>query len=304
MASWQAKVASLLIRILIKRRPSGDIDKLIRMTRRKLEPPKFLISRVPRGAIIDQVDEDGVTGEWSGWTRDAGTTLYYLHGGGYVALSPEVYRVFLLELAEASTIRTFAVDYRLAPEHRFPAAVEDALAGYRWLLDQKIDPRKLIIGGDSAGGGLTMATLISIRDSGLPLPAGAFCLSPWTDLAVTGNSIVENDRRDVMFYGESIKKGAPAYLGNASPTDPLASPLYGDLTGLPPLLIYVSDSEVLRDDSIRLAERARACGVTTVLRVWSDLPHVWPVLARFGVPEAKVVVNEIGDFIRSRTPAA
>ncbi len=304
MASWQAKVASSLIRATIKRKPAGDLERLIKVTRERLEPPKFLLRRVPRGARIDLVNENGVKGEWTGWGEKTDRTLYYVHGGGYVALSPVVYRAFLLGLARTCPVRTFAVDYRLAPEHVFPAAVEDAVAGYRWMLDQKTDPHRLIIGGDSAGGGLTMATLIAIRDQGLPMPAGAFCLSPWTDLAVTGKSIEENTPTDCMFYGEGVRRVAPVYLGDASPRNPLASPIYGDLTGLPPLLIYVSDSEVLRDDSIRLAEKARACGVETDLRVWSDLPHVWPVLARFGVPEAKAVVSEIGDFIRSRTPDA
>lgn len=302
MASWQAKIASLIIRTLIKRKPSRDLNKMIMVTRKKLEPPKFLLRRIPRGATIIPVEESGIKGEWSSWGVSTERTLYYLHGGGYVALSPAVYREFLLGIAKSCPVRTFAVDYRLAPEHVFPAAVEDAVAGYQWLLDQKIDPRKMVIGGDSAGGGLTLATLIAIRDRGLPLPAAAFCLSPWTDLAVTGKSIDENTDRDVMFYGEGVRRGAPVYLGGASPTNPLASPLYGDLSGLPPLLIYVSESEVLRDDSTRLAERARAAGVETDLRVWNDLPHVWPILARFGVPEARTVVKEIGEFIQSRTP--
>ncbi len=301
MTSWQAKTASLFIRVLIKRKPARDIHKMIRVTRKKLEPPKFLLSLTPRGAIINPVNNSSVKGEWSGWKQSAERTIYYLHGGGYVALSPEVYRNFTLGLAKSGDCTVFAIDYRLAPEYPFPAAVEDAVAGYKWLLEQKVNPEKLIIGGDSAGGGLTMATLIALRDQGIPLPAGAFCLSPWTDMAVTGHSIVENDKSDSMFYGEGVRRMAAVYLGGASPSNPLASPIFGDLTGLPPLLIYVSDSEVLRDDSIRLAERARACGVRTDLRVWNGLPHVWPALARFGVPEAKTVVNEIGEFVKSQT---
>ncbi len=301
MPSWQAKFASILIRILVKRKPARDIRKMIRVTRKKLEPPKFLLSFTPRGAVISPVNNGHVKGEWSGWGGETESTLYYIHGGGYVALSPETYRNFTLELARAGVSSVFAVDYRLAPEHLFPAPVEDAVAGYRWLLEQNVDPRKMIIGGDSAGGGLTMATLIALRDQRLPLPAGAFCLSPWADLGVTGKSIETNTNRDCMFHGEGVRRVAPVYLGDASPTNPLASPIYGDLTGLPPLLIYVSDSEVLLDDSIRLAEKARACGVQTELRVWNDLPHVWPVLARFGVPEARTVVEELGQFIQTRT---
>jgi acetyl esterase/lipase len=201
-------------------------------------------------------------------------------------------------LSRAANARVFALDYRLAPEHRFPAAVEDAVAGYRWLLDQGVDPQEIVIGGDSAGGGLAIATLVALRDAGERLPRAAFILSPWTDLAVTGRSLDANDERDPMFYGDAIRKMAPVYVGDASPRDPLVSPIYADLSNLPPLLIYVSDTEVLLDDSTRLAERARQCGLKVDLRVESDLPHVWPIFVAFKLPESFQALGEIARFIQ------
>nr|QFQ13834.1 hydrolase [uncultured organism] len=228
-------------------------------------------------------------------------TIYYLHGGGYVACSPKTHRGFTSQLSLAAQARILSLDYRLAPENKFPAAVEDAVGGYRLLLDKGARPERIIIGGDSAGGGLAVATLIAIGERGLPLPAAAFLLSPWTDLAATGDSIVTNDPTDPMLSGKMTHKLAALYYGEASPTDPLVSPLYGDLRGLPPLLIYVSDTEILLDDSRRLAERARQQGVAVDLQIWSGLPHVWPIFVAYGIPESKIVLGEIAEFVKQQT---
>lgn len=299
MPSWQARAISTFIRLTIKRRPEGDEAEMVKYLRSKLELSQFLRSLITPRVDARDVSDGRVKGEWLQLTNDLRQTVYYLHGGGYVACSPRTHRPFTSALSRAANARVFALDYRLAPEHRFPAAVEDAVAGYRWLLDQGVDPQEIVIGGDSAGGGLAIATMVALRDAGEPLPRAAFALSPWTDLAATGRSIDANDKRDPMFYGEAIRRVAPIYFGDASPRDPLVSPIYADLSNLPPLLIYVSDTEVLLDDSTRLAERARQCGVNVELRVWSDLPHVWPIFVAFKLPESFQALSEIADFIQT-----
>ncbi|MGH9798921.1 MAG: alpha/beta hydrolase, partial [Blastocatellia bacterium] len=192
-------------------------------------------------------------------------------------------------------------DYRLAPENKFPAALDDAVGGYRLLLEKGDRTDRIVIGGDSAGGGLTVATLIAIRECGLPLPAGAFLLSPWTDLAATGDSIIANDAVDPVLSGKLVHKLAELYYGEDSPTNPLVSPLYADLKGLPPMRIYVSDTEILLDDSRRLAERAKQQGVSVDLRIWHQLPHVWPIFVAFGIPESKAAFDEIVEFVKQQT---
>jgi len=200
-------------------------------------------------------------------------------------------------------MRIFSLDYRLAPENPFPAAVEDAVAGYRWLLDQGYNPERMVIGGDSAGGGLSLATILWLRDAGLPLPAGAFLLSPWTDLACTGNSLETNDASDHMLCAREVRRFSKVYYGEASPLDPLVSPLYANFDRFPPLCIYVSDTEVLFDDSIRLAERARHYGVDVDLRIRHNLIHAWPVMINFRLPESRQVIEEVATFVHKQLPA-
>jgi monoterpene epsilon-lactone hydrolase len=234
--------------------------------------------------------------------RFAGTqpTVLYLHGGGYYFCSPRTHRPITYALAVGAQARVFALDYRLAPEYPFPAAVDDALAAYRALLKQGISPTSIVLAGDSAGGGLALATLVALRDAGDLLPAGAVVFSPWTDLAATGRSLVSNTERDAMFHGASIGPAARIYLGDASTTDPLASPLYADLQGLPPLLIQASDSEVLRDDALRFAERARAAGVEVQLETWPDTPHAWQIFVQW-LPEARTALGRACAFIKRST---
>ena len=300
MASWQADMVSTFIRMIVKRRPEGSEADIVKHIRSRLELSEFIRSLITSvdAQAVRAVRDGSVKGEWLRPAGEPGQTVYYLHGGAYVACSPETHRAFTSGLSRAANARVFALDYRLAPEHRFPAAVEDAVAGYRWLIDQGIDPQEIVIGGDSAGGGLTLATLISLRDAGEQLPRAAFGISPWTDLACAGLSLDANDERDPMFYGAGVRWMAPVYLGGASPRDPLASPIYADLSKLPPLLIHVSDSEVLLDDSTRLADRAKQCGVNVDLRVWNDLPHAWPVFVALRLPESFQALGEIARFIQ------
>nr|AIT69759.1 esterase/lipase AS-Trib30 [uncultured bacterium] len=302
MPSWQARLFSVISRLTVKRGANKQVaneEEGAKLVRKLFEPPDFLRPKLPVGVRVQPITEWGVHGEWVEYGKPE-RTVYYLHGGGYVACSPKTHRGFTANLSIAANSKVLALDYRLAPENKFPAALEDAVGGYRLLLEKE-RPERIIIGGDSAGGGLAVATLIAIRERGLPMPAGAFLLSPWTDLAGTGNSIVTNDAVDPMLSGKMVHKLAALYHGDVSPTDPLVSPLYGDLKGLPPMLIYVSDTEVLLDDSRRLAERARKEGVMVDLRVWIGLPHVWPIFVAFGIPESKTALGEIAEFIKQQT---
>jgi acetyl esterase/lipase len=230
-------------------------------------------------------------------------TLLYVHGGGYVVGSPAEYRDMVPRIARAAQARALAVDYRLAPEHPHPAAVDDAVNVYRGLLDEGVQAEEIAVAGDSAGGGLTVATLVAARDAGLPLPAAGVCISPWVDLEGTGDSMSMNDGRDPLVKKDLVLGMAQAYLGDQDRRTPLAAPLYADLRGLPPLLIQVGTSETLLDDARRLAERAKAAGVDVTLEEWPDMLHVWHMFGSF-LPEAQQASDRIGEFIRERTGQA
>nr|ACL67845.1 lipolytic enzyme [uncultured bacterium] len=259
---------------------------------------------VPDDVKREPVDAGGVPGEWIAAPGAAPErVIYYLHGGGYVIGSINSHRQMVSHLSRAAGARALAIDYRLAPENPFPAAVEDATAAYRWLLSTGVDPARVVIAGDSAGGGLTVATLVALRDAGDPLPAAAVCLSPWVDMEGLGESMTTKADLDPMIQPGDILEGAKAYLGGADPRTPLAAPLYADLTGLPPLLIHVGTSETLLDDSTRLAERAKAAGVNVNLQVWDEMIHVFQFFAAM-LPEGQQAIDRIGEFIREHTGAA
>ncbi len=228
--------------------------------------------------------------------------LLYLHGGGYFGCSAETHRPITSFFA-LQDFRVFAPDYRLAPENRFPAAVEDAVAFYRALLNMGYSPKRIVVSGESAGGGLALSLMLALRAAGVPLPAAAALFSPWTDLAATGDSIRTNSDRCAMFDGAGVAFSARYYLGDADPRNPLASPLYADLAGLPPLLIHVGADEVLLDDSTRLAERARAAGVSVELKIWPVVPHAWQLVPHL-VPEARQSLRESAAFLRTHAACA
>jgi epsilon-lactone hydrolase len=269
----------------------------VEFTRRLFQPPGWIVNLHSRGVEI-QLTNRPVKGEWvipSGASEN-GPVLYYLHGGGYISGSAKTNRPIAVPLARRLNQRVFSLDYRLAPEHRFPAAVEDAVAGYRWLLSTGVDPDRLSIAGDSAGGGLALALVMALRDEGELLPCCVACLSPWTDMTGSGDSIVANSERDAMFFGEDIVPYASAYLGSQSPQAPLASPLLGNFTGLPPLYFEVGETEVLLDDARRAQQKALAAGVSSELRIVEEVPHGWQFGAPF-VPEARESVEEIARFV-------
>jgi acetyl esterase/lipase len=290
MASWQAHLASWLVRMRLKRRLASTRE--VEVVRRLFTPPPF---PVPRDIRITPAEIGGVRGEWVEHAGAGAPVLLYLHGGGYIACSAVTHRRITVFYARQG-FRVFAPDYRLAPEHRFPAAVDDAVAVWRGLLETGAGP--IVISGESAGGGLCLALMLALRDSGLPLPAAAALFSPWTDLTCSGDSIRANDRRCAMLTGAGMLLAAGDYLASADPCAPLASPLFADLRGLPPLLVHVGGSEVLLDDSARLAERARAAGVPVDLRVFPVVAHAWQ-LAPHLVPEARESLRDASAFLRA-----
>jgi monoterpene epsilon-lactone hydrolase len=253
---------------------------------------------VPPDVGREPVDADGVPAEWIVVPEArADRVIFYLHGGGYSIGSINTHREMISRISRAAGARAFAIDYRLAPEHPFPAAVEDSTKAYRWLVSSGVDPARLVIAGDSAGGGLTVATLVALRDAGDPLPAAAVCISPWVDMEGVGESMKTKADLDPMIPADESHRAAKTYLAGADPRSPLASPLYADLAGLPPMLIHVGTSEVLLDDSTRLADRARSAGVDVVLEPWEEMIHVWHYFASM-LPEGQQAIDRIGQFVR------
>jgi epsilon-lactone hydrolase len=295
MATWQAYLTSFVLRHVLKPRLIRALEvEQARAAFRGRDMP------LPAGCVVTPARVGGVPGEWlSCDTREAGTLLY-LHGGGYIACNPWTYRPITTAFAIAG-LRTFVPDYRLAPEHPFPAAIKDALATYRALIAET-DPRHIVLAGDSAGGGLSLALLLSLREQGLALPAAVVLFSPLTDLSVSGASVSENGQRCAMFNREVLLRAARLYLGDLDPCLPLASPLHAELQGLPPILIHVGRDETLLDDSVRLGERLRAAGNTVQLQIWPVVPHVWQLFRRF-VPEGGQSLSAAANFLRHHLPS-
>ena len=253
---------------------------------------------VAENVTCEPVSASGIPAEWNvpegASERDV---LLYLHGGGYCVGSIITHRSMVSHIAGAAKIKALLIDYRLAPENPFPAAVEDSTAAYEWLLSQGIAAGSIIIAGDSAGGGLTVATLMSLREKEVPLPAAAVLISPWVDLAITGDSIISKADIDPMVTKEALMEFAEAYLGDADSRTPLASPLYGDLDGLPPMLIHVGAAEILLDDAARMADRAGKAGVDISLNTAEGMCHVWHFFSSM-LPEAMEAIEEVAKFMR------
>ena len=260
---------------------------------------------VPEDTSVERVEADGVPCEWvAAPGAAADRAILYVHGGAYTTGSLATHRRHVAQLSAATNARVLNVDYRLAPEHPHPAAVEDAVAAYRWLTTaERLDPSRVVLCGDSAGGGLAVATLLALRDAGRPRPAGAALISPWTDLTFSGASHDTRVDLDPMCSRASLSPSAEAYIGDGDPKAPLISPAHADLAGLPPLLIHVGDHETLLDDSTMLAERASAAGVDVELWVAPEMIHVWHVFAGM-VPESDVALAALGRWIDARLSAA
>ena len=277
-----------------------DLDALTIAERRAAI--ELVAAPPPPGTTVEPVDAGGVPAEWViAAGVDSVRVLLYLHGGAYQIGSPTTLRRMIALISAAAQVRVLSAGYRLAPEHPFPAAVDDVLTAYRFLLNGGADPAAIAIAGDSAGGGLALATLVALRDAGDPLPAAAVAMSPWTDLALTGESLSTRADVDVMIKPDGMRESAATYLAGADPRHPYASPLYADLHGLPPILIHVGDAEVILDDSTRFAAKARAAGVDVTLEVWDQMPHVWHAFAGL-LPESGQAIERIGGWLQSRCP--
>lgn len=284
---------------ILQARPDPENPTVEQMRERIGGLEKFLPT--PADASLRPVDADGVACEWvaaPGAAHDR--AILYLHGGGYAIGSIGTHRTLGYNLSQAAGAQVLMADYRLAPEHPYPAALDDAVTAWRWLLKQGGKAERAAIAGDSAGGGLAVATMLKLRDEGASLPACAFLSSPWTDLAGTGASIEANAAVDPTVKRRFLTWFADLYMNGADPRTPYASPHYASLKGLPPTLIHVGAVEILLDDATRLAERARAAGVEVECEVWPDMLHVWHLFAPM-LSEGREAVAKAGAFIARRT---
>ncbi|MGE5451588.1 MAG: alpha/beta hydrolase [Acidobacteriota bacterium] len=282
--SFQSVLTGWFLRYKFKRETRGTLDvkrarqMVTDMARRNPPVPKE-VQHIPVAA------QSGLcAAEWLKVAQPQCTILYF-HGGGYFFCGLDTHRPVCAYLAKTAQAQVLSVDYRMAPEHVFPAAIEDGVAWWKALLAQGIDPKKVMFGGDSAGGGLTLAVLVAARDAGLPMPAGAVLFSPWTDLSCSGDSMRTQAQADVMFDPQALPQAAQFYLAGKPANTPLASPLFADLQGLPPLMIHASEHEVLLDDSTRLHAKAQQLGIPSELHLKPKMPHVWPTMVL--LPEAR-----------------
>jgi monoterpene epsilon-lactone hydrolase len=295
MISWQARTMKAYLRLQRVVSPPRR-DLVVAKDRADLVAMARLFK--PMGRVDCQpVDTAGVPAEWivpAGLTN--GITILYLHGGSFNAGSIETHRALAANLALAVRARTLLIDYRLAPEHPFPAALQDAAAAYEWLIAKPTRPSRLILAGDSAGGGLVLSLLLDLRDRRRPLPAMGVCLSPATDLTMSGASMRTNAAADLVLETRKIRQSVEIYLRGTDPRNPLASPMFAELGGLPPLLLQVGSDEMLLSDSSEFAGRAEAAGVKVSLQVWPHMQHVWHLAASF-VPEGRQAIRDIAQYI-------
>jgi acetyl esterase/lipase len=297
--SLNARVVRAGVRIVGKR-PLMSVDASVETARAHLNVIGRFVPRPPRNTDTIAVDAGGVKADHIATPASRHDRhILYLHGGSYIAGSPGLYRDLTWRLATLCRARVLCIDYRLAPESPFPAALNDSVAAYRWLVAQGADPRRIILIGDSAGGGLVLATMLRLRDEGVELPAAAVVLSPWTDLALTGESFRLNAVIDPMIPVELAPRVVELCLAGADPRDPYASPLYGELSGLPPTLILVGSDEVLRDDAVRMADKMRLAGCAVEIEVWQYMWHAWHMLVRL-MPEARAAIARIATFTQDK----
>ena len=295
MVSFRAKFFMKIMKLMsLKIEGVLDIEK----QRKELENNVFLFKK-PRKMKVRSLEINGVSAEWlyqKGQIEDR--AILYLHGGSYNAGSLNTHRSLAARIGKISSSPVLSIDYRLAPENPFPAALEDAVSAYNWLIEHKnIKPNKIAIAGDSAGGGLTFATLLKLREEEKTFPACAIGLSPWTDLALTGDSIKTKADVDIMLTENEGEQSAELYLRDIARNHPLASPLYADLKGLPPLFIQTGTAEIILDDSTRFAEKAEKSGVKVTLDLWPDMFHVFQIFGNL-MPESKKALEKIGHFIK------
>jgi acetyl esterase/lipase len=290
--SLRARLWRFLLRSFFK-----ESRPILSQNRARIERTAELF-RVPADVGVEKINLDGIPALW---IRPAGVdktrVMLYLHGGGYVTGSPNGHLMMCVPMAQTLQMNVLLPAYRLAPEHPFPAAVDDARKAYRWLLGQGFQPEKIVIAGDSAGGGLSLTTTLALRDAGEPLPAAVVAISPWTDLTHAGQSHFTLAEPEAVLKTDVLKEWALLYAGDAANlVNPLVSPIFADFHGFPPLMIQAGSEEVLLDDSRLLAEKARAEGVSVTLKVWDGLWHVWHALGDL-IPESRMAFDEISQFV-------
>ena len=304
MLSFKARVFVFLLKnahlfqFRLKRKPFDPSPEGIAALRKRTENPGGLFGKVPKGIEIESVTIGHRKAEWIKPEKLlSNRVILYFHGGMYVCGSPRGHRTHVAKFVRQSGLRALVFDYRLAPEHPFPAGLNDAVSAYQYLLDAGYKSSDIVFIGDSAGGGLVLATLLALKERDMELPAGAVAMSPWTDLKLTGETYRTNEKRCLSPIG-CAQACSRFYAGDQDPSNPLISPLYGDLQGLPSIRIYVGGDEILLDDSIRFTEKARQAGVDIQITVQEGLFHCYPVCAPM-FPEATRAMREIGDFITS-----
>jgi monoterpene epsilon-lactone hydrolase len=295
MLSLRSKFCRFITKYVVA--PKLNNLQSIEETRKSME--KFAkFAKLPPETQVEKITIDRMAAEWvyvNQVRKDK--VILFLHGGGYNVCSINTHRELGTHISKASGAKVLLIDYRLAPEHPFPAALEDATSAYRWLLDTGLTGKNIAIAGDSAGGGLSLATAISIRDEGDPLPSSIACISPWTDLLFTGNSVKTNSKIDPLVKAHAGIIMAKNYIGDNDPRNPLISPLYAEMKGLPPMLIHVGTDEMLLDDSKRIVKKAEDAGVNVTLKIYDKLWHAFHLNVN-AMPEAKNAVAEFGSFIK------
>jgi acetyl esterase/lipase len=294
--SFQLSLLNLLMRWQVKRRFRKNPDvQLLRPVMLQMEPR---MSKLPAGIALEELTLGGVATERlsAPGTKDSAAFLY-IHGGGFVAGSPRTHRPLTWRLTRDIGIPVYAIDYRLAPEHPYPAGLDDCVAAYKGLLDKGIPAQSILAGGDSAGGNLTLALALRLKAESLPLPAALVCLSPATDMTASGDSYRTNAEADSLFVPDIFHSLKPVYFPGIDERDPFVSPLYGDVSGFPPTLFQVGEKEMLRDDSTRMAAALTAAGVETTIEVWPKVWHVWQLNADM-LPEGREAIAHIVRFAK------
>ncbi|WHY79774.1 alpha/beta hydrolase [Neobacillus sp. WH10] len=301
MPSFRSYFIEKAIKVSVKRTvKKGLREKGIEEKRQMLDTAARKLEKLPKNCKVMPLEIEGLYAEWI--SSGSGSTLedrviLYLHGGGYALCSANTHRPLAARIGKASGVKVLFPEYRLAPEHPFPAAIEDAVNVYRWLLRQGYAPSNIIFAGDSAGGGLSLATALVLRDQNEPLPAGIVCLSPWVDLTSSGESYRKNNGVDPYLHPKAVREAARIYAGHEPLDHPLISPIFADLTGLPPLFIQAGNHEILQSDAEILAEQARNAGVAVTIKVWNGMWHVWQISGDV-LPEARKAIKEIGQFVK------
>ncbi len=298
MASIQNFFIKLFLKVVVDKKRQVGMPVVV--TRKSLEKLSGM-AKLPKGVKYEKVEFDGIAAEWSipDNLKNPGVILY-LHGGGYVAGSIRTHRGTTGRLAHASKTKCLSVEYSLAPEKPFPAGLDDAIKAYHWLLKQGFDNKKIVISGDSAGGGLAVATMLRLRNENAPQPAAGVLMSPWLDLECTGESALTLANADPMVVPEALREMGLFYTSKDKLRDSLVSPLYADLKGLPPMFIQASSSEVLYDDTTRFEKKLKEAGVQVDVEIWKKMVHVWQAYAPI-LPEAMKAIEKLGLYIENKT---